>query len=236
MLHNDLLSKGAESSWIIQFVGRFTGDKTIMKRVLIWAILLNVTTALFSTGDYALSLGLVPSSQSVALGSPASIAINITGLGSLSAPSLGTFDLDLAFNPAILSLTNVAYGDPVLGDQIDLFNLGSLTATTPGSGTVNLFELSFDDIAGLNNLRAASFTLATLTFNTVGAGSSPLAFTVNALGDASGDPLTASFQKGSVTVEGTAVIPELSSFLLCAVGLAGLALVRGRSWTDIFTG
>ena len=70
-------------------------------------------------------------------------------MGSNIAPSLGTFDLDLSFNNSILSLDSVAFGD-----QLDILGLGSLQIATPGTGIVNLYELSFDSVDDLNNLQA----------------------------------------------------------------------------------
>ena len=191
-----------------------------MKKLLLGSMF-GLAVAFASSAALAISIEFVPSSQSVAAGSPVDVAIRITGLGNLSAPSLGTFDLDVGFDPAILSFSSVSYGDPALGDQLDLLGLGSLTATTPGVGSVNLFELSLDLASDLDTLQAGDFTLATLTFDTASAGASALTITVNALGDALGDPLTASLGSGSINV------PEPALLLLLGAGLAG-ALGSGR--------
>jgi hypothetical protein len=116
------------------------------------------------------------------------------------------------------------WGDPVLGDQLDLLGLGSLASATPGSGLVNVFELSFDSVDDLNNLQAADFILARLLFDTASAGISALTLNINALGDAFGDALTANVQDGSVTVTSTTIVPEPSSILLLLLG--SLFLVR----------
>lgn len=172
---------------------------------------------------FAIALEFVPPTQNVSLGSTAEVAIKITDLGNLTAPSLGTYDIDVNFNSAILSLNSVTFGDPVLGDQLDLFGLGSLALATPSSVSINLFELSFDSVDDLNNLQAADFILARLLFDTAGAGISALTFKINALGDALGDPLTASVQDSSVTVTGVAVVPEPSSLSLLLLGTLLLA-------------
>jgi len=108
--------------------------------------------------------------------------------------------------------------------------LGSITSTTTGAVSVELFELSFDLVADLNDLQAADFVLAKLTFDAIGAGMSSLTFLNVVLGDANGDPLTADLGTGGVTVESaaSAAVPEPSSIILVALGLLMLAWSRGR--------
>ena len=203
-----------------------------MKKVIIgWVLLLSLTVFFSpSSVEAVISLDFVPSSQIVTVGGSAEVGIKISGLGDLIAPSLGTYDITIAFNPAVLAFNSVVYGDPILGDQLDLFSLGSLTGTTPGVGSVNLFELSFDTVDDLNNLQAADFILATLSYDAIGVGISPLTFSAVLLGDANGDALTATTSNGSVTVESavTALVPEPSTMVLVALGLWLLAWNRAR--------
>jgi hypothetical protein len=67
------------------------------------------------------------------------------------------------------------------------------------------------------------FTLATLTFNGLAAGVSPLSLSVNALGDQNGNALAASLENGSVTVTPVPVLPAAWLLLSGLGGLAGLA-------------
>ncbi|MGZ8239171.1 MAG: PEP-CTERM sorting domain-containing protein [Methylobacter sp.] len=131
--------------------------------------------------------------------------------------------------PSILSLGGVIFGDPSLGDQLAL-GQSAESFFTPRDGSVNLVELSFDTVADLSTLQADSFTLATLSFNALTAGVSPLNISLNAIGDANGDPLPIeTITAGSVTVEANAngSVPEPATWLLVSLGV----LVMNRfSW------
>lgn len=199
------------------------------RRVL--GMLVGVSLAVWAGSAQAISLALVPVFQEVGVGGSVEVALAVSGLGNGAAPSVSVFDVDVGFNPSVLAFDSVVYGDPVLGDQLDLL-VGSVTATTPGTGTVNLFELSLDAQADLDALQAASFTLATLRFHAAGPGSSVLGLSLNALGDAAGDPLMADLAGATVRVrsDGGVPIPEPGSCVLLITGLGGLAgFLRRRS-------
>ena len=190
--------------------------KTTIFSILAAALALGAATA------EAITLSLNPSSTNPSVGSTLMVDVDISGLGSGTAPSLGAYDLDIGFDTGVLSLL----GAPVFGNQLDL-GFGSLTDFIPGSGTINLSEVSLAfDPADLDDNQADSFTLATLSFDVIGPGTSLLTLGIIDLGDANGDPLTASIQNASITTPSTPPgpgngIPEPATLWLLAFGLAG---------------
>lgn len=159
-------------------------------------------------------LSFDPAAQSVDLGSSVNVGLVISGLGDSTAPSLGAFDLDIHFDPGRLSFSSATFGDPVLGDRLDVLGLGgnSTVAGITSPGVLNVFEVSLDSPADLVSLQEDRFTLATLTFSAIGAGNSALGISINSLSDENAVELTAEVSTGSVTVAQTAVaIPEIDA-------------------------
>ena len=188
-----------------------------------------------ATPAEAVTIVLTPSAFSEVVGSSFEVQIVASDLAAGMAPSLSTFDLDISFDSSILAFQNATFGDPILGDLLDLSGSGSVTAVTPGAGTVNLFALSFDSPEDLNTLQAGSFTLATLELRAIGVGLGQLDVSVLELGDALGDPLAATVLAASVDVD-AASIPEPASLWLALAGAA--ALHSRRRWHrrhDIWT-
>lgn len=181
------------------------------------------------TSAQAAVLSLDPPGQSVLPGATVQIALTVSGLGTGTAPSLGVFDLDLSYDAAVLQFDSVSFGDPTLGDQLDLMGFGSVTAVDSAvAGVVNHLELSLDSAGDLDFLQAEAFTLSVFTFTALAPGFSALEVVVHAFGDSLGDPLPASVSGGSVTV-----VPEPSAASLAlalgAIAWAGVRRIQGRA-------
>ena len=195
-----------------------------MKKALFLAVVLGFVV-FFSLSALAITIGFEPVSQEVVVGDPASVNLIISGLGDHTAPSLGAFDLDIHFDPAILAFDSATFGDPVLGDQLDIWGLGlnPMGASITSLGVLDIWEVSLDTADDLNNFQAGSFTLATLTFSTLTVGTSPLEIIIDSLGDANGEPLSANVQSGSISP-----VPEPATFILIGFGLGGIGILRRK--------
>jgi hypothetical protein len=168
-----------------------------------------------------------PSSGTFGVGGSTSVDVVISGLGDLVAPSVGTYDFNVAFNSSVLGLTGVTFGT-----GLDLSGLGGVRSTDASvAGTVNVFELSLDSEADLNDLQSGSFTLFTLFFEGLAPGTSALSLAVNALGDALGETLEADVSGGELTVTADTVVPLPAAVWLLLSGLGGLGILGRRRRT-----
>jgi hypothetical protein len=142
-----------------------------MKKLLVLTIAIAMFVMLNAGAALAIKMELVPLDQTVALGTQADVALNISGLTEGGAPSLGVFDLDVTYDNSILSFNSVDFVDPVLGsNQLDIMGFGSITWSLVG-GAINIQnvgEISLDFADDLDAFQAGSFTMATFTFDTIG--------------------------------------------------------------------
>jgi hypothetical protein len=186
-----------------------------------------VALTLAGFGAQAATLDVLPSSATPMVGSTFNVTILVSGLIGAGAPALADFDIDVHFDASRLGYVGFAWGDAVLGDQLDLAHLGSLAfadESQAGSGKVNYFEVSYDDSTLLNSTQAGSFGLLTLTFNALQAGGTPITLSVNSLGDVSGNALAVQLNGANVQVAPVPVPASLSllaSALLVAGGMGG---------------
>jgi hypothetical protein len=164
----------------------------------------------------AVSLALSPASQSVATSGVLDVDVVITELGAGAAPTLAAFDLDITFDPSLLSFGSVDFGFDLGIPGLEALTSAGLLA---GPVRVDLAEASLLSNAALDLAQPASFVLATLHFVALAPGVSPLAITQAVLADTAGGPgnnsIAASLSGASVTV-----VPEPSTALLLALGVA----------------
>jgi hypothetical protein len=183
-------------------------------------------TAFTATIAQAVSLSLIPSLQSVAVGDTITIKVQVSGIKSLQAPALSAFDLGVDFDPLLLAFKSpVRFGDPSRGDLLDLSNQ-AIRDESATDGLVSFAEVSFDDPATLEAVQPDTFILASLSFSSLKAGSSSLGLVVTdtSLGDALGDPILLMGQPGNALVavsQGSTQVPEPT------VSLLGLGLTIG---------
>jgi hypothetical protein len=188
-------------------------------RLLISVLLFAATVAIGKANAATLTLTSAPAN--VTISDLVNISLDISGLTGGAAPGLGAYDLDIAFDPAVLSFNSASFGT-----GLDIFGLGDMQSVTPGSNSVNVFELALDPAIDLIAHQGSSFRLANLTFNALSSGTSALSINLKGLTDAFGNPLVANTNGTVVTVS---AVPEMQSFVLMLVGLCVVAVATRKA-------
>jgi hypothetical protein len=204
------------------------------------------TFAINTASADAVSLSIGLSSSYVTVHQPIKIDVNISGLGEdPAALSLGAFDLNLNFDSSILRFDGYDFGDednlnfsePTDPDLLKIWNDGTYRGViSSGSGTVNLWEVSLDTPEDLISLQPSSFTLATLTFSSIGSGLSsfswdldPSCGILNEEGNSIPDNVAVFTTTGAtVTITRVPVSSSFISILLLVMGIIGIAGVQGK--------
>ena len=171
-----------------------------------------------------IGISLQPSVTAINEGDSTSVDLVVSGLGNLAAPSLGAFDFDLSYDPAILAVVSLAFGG-----FLDVGVFGSIPSSNLSTpGFIHLDEISLEASSSLNGAQPDSFTLATLDFKGLTAGISSIGFSFASLSDELGQSLTGFSTAGaSVQVNRSVSIPDSgSAFFLLLVGLSSLAGLR----------
>lgn len=174
----------------------------------------------WSASGAVIGLAVVPASMSVVTGQSLDFNLQISGHVPGSAPSVGAFDLTVAFDGALLTPTAETFG-PFLGDPT---LLEALTSSMTTATTVNVAEVSLLSPTSLDVLQPASFSLATLTFTAKTSGTAALTLMGGVVDDAFGNKLVSIPEPRTLGIVG-----------LMVLGLIVLRLRSVRSWIKALT-
>lgn len=144
-----------------------------------------VVATCFCLPALAATVEIVPDARSVQPGDTITVDIRVGDLGDGAAPSLGAFDIELGYDPGLLTYSDALLvaqlGDPDAGESIE--------SLTPGTGLVHAWAVSLLPAVTLNSSQPATFSILTLELQAAAAGAGDLTISVNALGDENGAPL-----------------------------------------------
>lgn len=154
-------------------------------------ILGSLSTVLTANISHAVSLSVSSSSISVLPGDSVSAEIAVSGLGDMTSPSLSAYDLNLGFNSSLLTFDGITYGDPLLGNQLELGGLESIKGSplVQGNTVRDIFEISLDFSSELVNFQISDFILATLVFDVISDGNASFSLDIITLVDENNNSL-----------------------------------------------
>jgi hypothetical protein len=173
-------------------------------------------------------LSFTPSSQSVTLGSQASVDVVLSGLEEVGLNEiLSAYDVSFTYDDSILGYAGGTFYDLV----------GISPAAIISGGVISWNSTSFASDASLQSSQGDSLTLATVVFNTLSPGTSALSFSLDGH-DLSGltDPSTGfpealahDISSGSITVTSqNGSVPEPPTMMLMGLGALVMAGVKRR--------
>lgn len=166
------------------------------------------------------TLTVTPPDQTTTVGSQVGVAVTASDLLA-GGIGIGAYNLDLSFGDDVLSFNNV----------VDGFGLGAafgLTYALSGN-MLTLTDTSLDDPDTLLALQSPSFTLFTVYFDAIGAGTSLLSLSGITLADAYGAlAVGVSSVNGSVTAMPASPVPEPGAIGMMLLGMAWLWFQRRK--------
>lgn len=184
-----------------------------MRKILIQTLFVSACWLLLGFSAQAVTIGFVPSSQTVGAGDPVFVDVVVSDLG---GEIVSAYDLDITYDDSVLSATSVSLSS-ALGDEFFFEAFYDWDIST--SGVVDIAGLSLLSDAALLALQGGdSVVLATLGFTAHSLGVSPLDFVFDAFNDirgSNGQTLDVTPVSGSV-----AVVPEPTAAALFFVGFA----------------
>lgn len=142
---------------------------TSVYQVLYSQLIGSILLCLFCvTANAAAVIDLSVSNTNVNVGNSVEVNFGILGLTSAAGDSISGFDFDILFDSSVLSFTGASFNDPVLGNQLDLPEIGAFSfignATDIGSGILDVYALSGNSDFILDVDQANAFRFLTLTF------------------------------------------------------------------------
>lgn len=167
---------------------------------------------------------LQASATTVSTGGTVTLSWFVSGLTANGAPSVSAWDLELDFDPAVLTALSATYGDPVLGNQLDPVGTNPTIQITPildnTGGLVSLGQFSVISPSDVDFFQPDAFILAQIVFQV---GNTPGMTTISPctpgvglclLGDALAQPLA--FGMGPDLV--LTIVPEPQLVILLLLG------------------
>ena len=189
-----------------------------------------LTLALLAASTEAHAAGISISVNGFSFGPQSTVTVSFfaVGFSQATAPAIRSYIITLLFDPAILAVQSITFGDPLLGNQLDPQGLGTLKSPITGAGFATLDEVAAfaTTTAALNANQADTFILARVNLKPVGSGFGILSGVVSGVRD--GDDQLFSDLSNTLAISFQVVPEPGTAMLVCAGCLLLGALQRPR--------
>jgi len=202
-----------------------------MKKLFSANCLVFILSLSYFSPAVAVTIGFEPASKTASVGDFIDIDIVVSGL-SVAGEIVSAYDLFVGYDATVLSATGVTFGN-FLDDSLFL---STQFDDIGNAGLLEIGEVSFLFDDELSAIQPDSFVLATMSFNTLMAGSSDLFFEphpffgVNDIKGKNVEILTLDVDVGRIEVTAPPVsVIEPNSLILFLAGLVIIAFSSFRS-------
>lgn len=189
--------------------------------------------------SYALpAVNVGSSAASGVVGSAWTVSFDISALGGGANQSLSGFDIDINYDPALLSLIGFSFVNPTTHDvQLDLVEAGKwplfADVADLGGGVLDAYAVSGNSASVLDAQQLDAFRFLSLNFVALATGSALVSLDTNdpnlIFTDSDVNQMSVDFQHTSARFEirpSGGQVPEPATWLLVGLGLAGACLGR----------
>jgi hypothetical protein len=201
-----------------------------LKYIQVFVLTILVAGIMPLSPAHAITVTVEPVTQNVTLGNQAIVGVMIYGYapGNPVNLAIGSYNFNINYDPAILGFNSLVFGTS-LGGPTDSITTSNIIV----NGVLNISEASSLSASELYALQGQqwpddTFIAATLTFDTLGTGLSPVSVDINfLLTEGSGSFDNYYSDPGSVNVNNS--VPEPSTLLLLGAGIGGLVIIRRKA-------
>jgi hypothetical protein len=197
-------------------IGRSVEEENYVQRAAT-ALMVVVAMLILWVDDsaHAVTIGFDPSAATIASGGSLPLNLQATGLGGTPTSVIGGFDLFVSWDPAVLN-----FNAATLGSALGTIPAQAITAITPTTASVELFENSLLDPTSLAALQNGTAVLANLSWNVLTAQTSQVSIS-GLVSDALGNALSVQFQSAQLIP-----VPEPDTALLFVFGFLGFVVMK----------
>jgi len=182
-----------------------------------WMLVVAGLVGLGSAAARAVTIEFDPSQATLSAGGTLALDLRAGGLGGTPQSVIGSFDLFLSWDPAVLQLDAAT-----LGSALGAIPAEAVASVSPGLDSVELFETSLLDPSALVALQNGTVVLSSLAWSVLDAQASHVDV-IGLVSDGLGNRLASEFGSAELPA-----VPEPTAWIVFVVGAALVSSATGQ--------